>query len=60
MMIVFAILFAKIFFLLIAFSRERLSKALELIRQTNDVIVYISAIVFTLMVLDDALVIIGF
>ena len=60
MMIVFSILFAKMFFLLIAFTRKRLSKALELIKQTNDVIVYISAIVFTLMILDAALVIIGF
>lgn len=60
MMIVFTILFAKMFFLLIAFSRKRLSKALELIKQTNDVIVYISAIAFTLMLLDDALVIISF
>ena len=58
MSLVFMIIIAKLFALLIAFSRRRLSKSLELIKRSNKIILYLSLIIFGLMVVNDILILI--
>lgn len=53
MHLAFFIIIAKIFALLVAFSRRRLSRSLELIKKSNTIILYLSIISFFILLVDD-------
>ena len=53
MHLAFLIVIAKLFALLIAFSRRRLSRSLELIQKSNTIILYVSIIIFLMLLAND-------
>ena len=58
MELAFLIIIAKIFALLIAFSRRRLSRSLESIKKSNTIIHYVSVISFFILLVDDLTIVI--
>ena len=53
----FSIVIAKVFSLLTAFSRRKLSRSLELIKKSNSVILYLSIIGFLILVVNDIVIV---
>ena len=57
MSLAFLIVIAKLFSIIIAFSRRKLVKSLELIKRSNQIIFYLSLAILTLIVINDTIMI---
>ena len=54
MSLAFLIVIAKLFSIIIAFSRRKLSRSLELIKKSNSIIFYLALTIFIIMTVNDA------
>ena len=58
MSLAFLIVIAKLFSIIIAFSRRKLSRSLELIKRSNQIIFYLSLSIFIIMIINDTVMIV--
>ena len=58
MSLAFLIVIAKLFSIIIAFSRRKLSRSLELIKKSNTIIFYLGLTIFTIVTINDTVMIV--